>query len=149
MSLAKRPGFADPRVVVATPIIVQNVAIARRLGAARFCTVTYRLFKLDGLDGVHPRWLRSLGVAERATRIATEAQPHRKTAEILESHLGSVDARERERRRLGAHDDERYGWSRVHAALRVCATMLRRGRASDLERSVSCARFVARCGRIA
>lgn len=50
VSLAKRAGFADPRVVVAAPVVVQNEAIARRLGAARFRSVTYRLFKLDGLD---------------------------------------------------------------------------------------------------
>lgn len=50
VSLAKRAGFADPRVVTQSAITIQNEAIASKIGAARFTSVTYRLFKLDGLD---------------------------------------------------------------------------------------------------
>lgn len=50
VSLAKRSGFGDPRVVSASPISVQNEEIALKVGAARFRSVTYRLFKLPGLD---------------------------------------------------------------------------------------------------
>jgi SAM-dependent methyltransferase len=50
VSLARRAGFRDPRVVSAAPITLQNDEIAARVGAARFTSVTYRLFKLEGLD---------------------------------------------------------------------------------------------------
>lgn len=50
VSLAKRAGFTDPRVVSASPISIHNDEIAAKVGAARFTSVTYRLFKLDGLD---------------------------------------------------------------------------------------------------
>lgn len=50
VSVAKRAGFSDPRVVSAAPISIQNDQIAHKVGAARFWSVTYRLFKLDGLD---------------------------------------------------------------------------------------------------
>lgn len=50
VAMAKRAGFIDPRVMSSAPITVQNDEIAARLGAARFFSVTYRLFKLPGLD---------------------------------------------------------------------------------------------------
>jgi arsenite methyltransferase len=50
VSLARRAGFTDPRVVSASPITLQNDEIASRVGTAQFTSVTYRLFKLAGLD---------------------------------------------------------------------------------------------------
>lgn len=50
VSLAKRAGFSDPRVVSVSPISIRNDEIAGKVGAARFSSVTYRLFKLEGLD---------------------------------------------------------------------------------------------------
>lgn len=50
VDLARRTGFRDPRVVTSSPISIANDALAARVGAARFRSVTYRLFKLDGLD---------------------------------------------------------------------------------------------------
>lgn len=50
VSLAKRIGFADPRVVASAPITIANDQVSKKVGAARFSSVTYRLFKLDGLD---------------------------------------------------------------------------------------------------
>lgn len=50
LSIAKASGFADPRLVSSRPITVNDPSIARRLGAARFFSATYRLFKLDGLE---------------------------------------------------------------------------------------------------
>lgn len=49
-SLARRSGFLDPRSVVEAPIAIENAEIERRVGAARFQSVTYRLLKIDGLD---------------------------------------------------------------------------------------------------
>lgn len=48
--LAKRVGFLDPRALSRAPITIQNPEIEEKVGAARFTSVTVRLFKLDGLD---------------------------------------------------------------------------------------------------
>lgn len=48
--LAQRAGFADPRVVSTAPVALRNDEVSRKVGAARFSSVTYRLFKLDDLD---------------------------------------------------------------------------------------------------
>jgi SAM-dependent methyltransferase len=48
--LARACGFAEPRVYSQAPIEIQNEAIAAKVGAAQFESVTYRLFKLDGAD---------------------------------------------------------------------------------------------------
>lgn len=50
VALAKRVGFLDPRVVSLATITIQNEEIAAKVGAARFLSVTYRLFKLPDLD---------------------------------------------------------------------------------------------------
>ena len=43
-------GFTDPRSVSNSPITVDNEALQAKLGDLRFYSVTYRLFKIDGLD---------------------------------------------------------------------------------------------------
>jgi SAM-dependent methyltransferase len=50
LSLAKGAGFLDPRLVTSRPLDVNNEAIRKKLGAAKFFSATYRLFKLEGLD---------------------------------------------------------------------------------------------------
>ena len=50
LTLARRAGFLDPREVSRAPITLTDPAIAARVGAARFTSLTLRLFKLDGLD---------------------------------------------------------------------------------------------------
>ncbi len=50
VSLAKRSGFADPRIVSRSPIAIYQPEIAAKVGAARFSSVTWRLFRLEGLD---------------------------------------------------------------------------------------------------
>ena len=50
MSLARRKGFLDPRLLTSSKLEIQNASIAQKVGAARFGSQTYRLFKLDGLD---------------------------------------------------------------------------------------------------
>ncbi|WP_372778346.1 methyltransferase domain-containing protein [Litorivivens sp.] len=50
LNLAKRSGFADPRLVEDRPLGINNPAIAERLAPAAFFSATYRLFKLDGLE---------------------------------------------------------------------------------------------------
>lgn len=48
--LAKQAGFLDPRLVTDRPLGVTDEALADKLGAARFFSSTYRLFKLAGLE---------------------------------------------------------------------------------------------------
>ncbi len=49
-SLAKQAGFRDPRLVSDRPIGVTDERLKEKLGAARFFSATYRLFKLDDLE---------------------------------------------------------------------------------------------------
>ena len=48
--MAKRAGFLDPRLVTDRPIGISDETIAAQLGAARFFSATYRLFKLPALE---------------------------------------------------------------------------------------------------
>jgi len=48
--LAKLVGFSDPRAIDRAPITIQNAEIQQKVGAARFSSVTLRLFKLAGLE---------------------------------------------------------------------------------------------------
>lgn len=50
LDLARDAGFADPRVVKRAPITIQSGAVARRVGAARFESVTLRLLLLPELE---------------------------------------------------------------------------------------------------
>lgn len=48
--LAKRTGFLDPRAVSRAPVTLASRRIEERVGAARFTSITLRLFKLAGLE---------------------------------------------------------------------------------------------------
>lgn len=50
LQLAKQAGFLDPRLVADRPLSISDEAIAAQLGAARFFSATYRLFKLPALE---------------------------------------------------------------------------------------------------
>ena len=50
LTLAKRAGFIDPRLVTSRPLDITNEAIKVKLGAAKFFSATYRLFKLERLE---------------------------------------------------------------------------------------------------
>lgn len=50
ITLSKRHGFADPRLVEDRPLEITDPAIAAACGNIRFYSATYRLFKLDGLE---------------------------------------------------------------------------------------------------
>ena len=50
ISLSKRHGFADPRLVTDRPLDITDAKLAARVGNIRFFSATYRLFKLDGLE---------------------------------------------------------------------------------------------------
>lgn len=50
MNLARRAGFADPRLVSDNPITIENEQLAAEAGPIRFYSATYRLFRLDELE---------------------------------------------------------------------------------------------------
>jgi SAM-dependent methyltransferase len=50
LPIAKEAGFLDPRLVTSKPIAITNDAVRQKLGAAKFFSATYRLFKLDRLE---------------------------------------------------------------------------------------------------
>ena len=50
LRLAQRHGFADARLVTDRPLAITDPELASRVGNLRFFSVTYRLFKLDGLE---------------------------------------------------------------------------------------------------
>ncbi len=50
LSIAKRQGFADPRLVEDKPLDITNADLAQKIGPIKFYSATYRLFKLDELE---------------------------------------------------------------------------------------------------
>ncbi len=50
LRLAHRRGFADPRLVTDRPLAISDSELAPRVGALRFFSATYRMFKLDGME---------------------------------------------------------------------------------------------------
>jgi ubiquinone/menaquinone biosynthesis C-methylase UbiE len=50
LQIAKRAGFTDPRLVTDRPLSIDDTEISAKLGAARFYSATYRLFKLPQLE---------------------------------------------------------------------------------------------------
>lgn len=50
INLAKECGFKDPRLVKSRPLAIENPALQAKLGARRFFSATYRLFKIDALE---------------------------------------------------------------------------------------------------
>ncbi len=51
VTIAKNAGFADPRLVEDRPLEVTDSVLSGRVGNLRFYSATYRLFKLDDLEG--------------------------------------------------------------------------------------------------
>jgi arsenite methyltransferase len=49
-NLAKRMGFAPPKIVTSRAITVDNEQLAQRLGDIKFTSVTYRLFKAENIE---------------------------------------------------------------------------------------------------
>lgn len=50
LELAKAAGFGDPRLVTSRPLEITDPEVEEKIGAARFYSATYRLFKIDDLE---------------------------------------------------------------------------------------------------
>ncbi|MFH1716597.1 MAG: methyltransferase domain-containing protein [Planctomycetota bacterium] len=52
-AIAGKAGFADPRVCSKRPIDVKDEQIQKKVGDAKFYSITYRLWKIQGLEQTH------------------------------------------------------------------------------------------------
>ncbi|MBY6243789.1 methyltransferase domain-containing protein [Methylosinus sp. Sm6] len=50
LALAKAAGFGDPRLAASRPLEITDSEIEEKIGAARFYSATYRLFKIESLE---------------------------------------------------------------------------------------------------
>jgi len=50
LTMAKRAGFVDPRLVADRPLSIHNTDLRAKLAPAQFFSATYRLFRIDGLE---------------------------------------------------------------------------------------------------
>jgi len=50
LNFAKKAGFTDPRAVENKPITIENKKLEEKVGDLKFFSVTYRLFKIEGLE---------------------------------------------------------------------------------------------------
>lgn len=50
LNIAKNSGFTDPRVIEDKPITIENPELEITVGDIKFYSVTYRLWKIDGLE---------------------------------------------------------------------------------------------------
>jgi len=50
LNYAKNAGFTDPRVIESHPISIENEDLEKIVGDHKFYSVTYRLFKIEGLE---------------------------------------------------------------------------------------------------
>ena len=50
LNYAKNAGFTDPRVMEDKPITIENAELENLVGDIKFYSVTYRLWKIDGLE---------------------------------------------------------------------------------------------------
>jgi arsenite methyltransferase len=69
LKIARKAGFTDPRTIDSRPVGVENVLLEEKLGEAKFFSVTYRLFKIKGLEEDcedYGQALKYLGTAENS-----------------------------------------------------------------------------------
>ena len=50
LRISKKVGFTDPRSVKSNPITIENKEVQKKCGDIQFFSVTYRLWKIDGLE---------------------------------------------------------------------------------------------------
>ncbi|MCP4297347.1 MAG: methyltransferase domain-containing protein [Proteobacteria bacterium] len=56
LRLAKKSGFADPRVVESSRITIENDEVEQLVGHIKFDSITYRLFKIDSLESTRENY---------------------------------------------------------------------------------------------
>jgi SAM-dependent methyltransferase len=77
LALAKAAGFGDPRLAASRPLEITDSEIEAKIGAARFYSATYRLFKIEGLEPACEDYGQAViyrgGIAEAPHRFALDS----------------------------------------------------------------------------
>ncbi len=92
IDMVKAAGFGDPRIVNQQRIEINNEAMAEKLGAIQFHSVTIRLFKLSGLESNcedYGQALRYLGDLDQSPRVFELDAGHRFETGRLERVCGN------------------------------------------------------------
>jgi len=80
LNLAKRAGFADPRLVEDRRLSIDNAQVEARIGHIDFYSATYRLFKLDDLESHCEDYGQAViyrgGIEEQEEIFALDAHHH-------------------------------------------------------------------------
>ncbi len=80
LTLAKGAGFADPRLVADRPLTINNDALRQKLAPAAFHAATYRLFRIEGLEGACEDYGQAViykgGLEHSETVFALDAHHH-------------------------------------------------------------------------
>ncbi|MBI2387620.1 MAG: methyltransferase domain-containing protein [Elusimicrobia bacterium] len=107
LALAKRAGFADPRLVESRPLSIDAGPIRERAGRIGFYSATYRLFKLEGLEPAcedYGQAVRYKGTIEDAPREFELDGHHRFETGRIMTVCGNTSLM-LEKSRLGRHFD--------------------------------------------
>lgn len=87
ISLAKRHGFADPRVLEDRPLEVTDPQLAARTGNLRFFSATYRLFKLAELESTCEDFGQAViykgTIADHAARLVLDKHHDMQTGKVF------------------------------------------------------------------
>lgn len=87
MRLAKRHGFADPRLTEDRPLEVTDPQLKPRVGNLHFYSATYRLFKLDALETACEDYGQAVvykgTIPEHASRFALDAHHDMQTGKVF------------------------------------------------------------------
>jgi len=78
LNIARRAGFADPRLVTDRPLAINNPGLKVKLEPARFYSATYRLLNIDGLEPACEDYGQAV--------IYKGGVPHSENAFALDSH---------------------------------------------------------------
>lgn len=87
LRLVHAHGFIDPRLVTDRPLAITDPALAPRIGALRFHSATYRLFKLDGLESACEDYGQAViyrgGIADHADRFVLDKHHDIETGRVF------------------------------------------------------------------
>ncbi len=80
LTIAGRAGFADPRLVTDRPLTINSPALRDKLAPAAFHSATYRLFRIEGLEGSCEDYGQAViyrgGIENSESVFALDAQHH-------------------------------------------------------------------------
>jgi SAM-dependent methyltransferase len=106
-NLARRAGFADPRLIESRPLALDAGPIRERAGHIKFFSATYRLFKIDGLEPAcedYGQAVRYKGTIEDAPKAFDLDRHHRFETGKIRTVCGNTSLM-LENSRLGRHFD--------------------------------------------